>query len=312
MPRLLGIGEAMGEMRPETADTLRLAIAGDVFNTLAYVRALGGSRWDLGLVSRIGDDPMSCRLLARCAGLGIEALVGTEPGSALGLYLISTDEAGERSFSYWRSASPARRLVASMTEAARVALARADLVLLSGITIAILDEPQRERLATLLAESRARGTRIAFDPNYRARLWLDAAEARGWIERFYRLSDIAFPGVDDHGALFDERDSAAVLAHPALAGAAEVVVKAGKAGVIARVGAMQVTAPFVAPPRTVDTTAAGDAFNAGWLVARHAGLDPSASAGFAARAAAAVAAHPGAIVPFDTLPSLPGHQETDR
>lgn len=312
MPRLVGIGEAMGELRPHDRGMLHSDIAGDVFNTLAYLRALGGDSWDVALLSRIGDDTFSTRLLARCAELRIETLVTTQCGGALGLYLIATDNDGERSFSYWRSAAPARQLVAAMRDAERAGLARAELILLSGITLAILDAPQRETLATVLAQRRARGTRIVFDPNYRAQLWRSADEARDWIERFYRLADVAFPGVEDHAALFGTDAAEAVLAHPALAGAAEVVVKAGRAGVLARVGGRRSTAAFVAPPCALDTTAAGDSFNAGWLVARHAGLDASASAEFAARTAAAVAAHAGAIVPFDTLPALPGQQEITR
>jgi len=308
--RLCAIGEAMGELRPAADGRFVLDIAGDVFNTLAYVRALGGPAWELDFISAVGTDPVSAKLLARCTELGIRALLSTSQAAPLGLYMIATDSAGERSFCYWRSASPARQLVHALGDAARAALVQADLVLLSGISLAILGAAQREMLAELLASCRRAGARIVFDPNYRAALWSSAAEARDWIERFYRLSDVALPGLEDEQALFGARSPQEALAQPALAGARELVLKAGSSGVLARVDDRLYSAPFVAPAHTVDTTAAGDSFDAAWLVARHAGVDPGSAARFAARTAAAVAGCPGAIVPFDVLPSLRELQET--
>jgi 2-dehydro-3-deoxygluconokinase len=307
--RLIGLGEAMGELRPLSATHCATSVAGDVFNTLAYVRALDAGGWDVGFLSAVGTDPFSARLRERCAELQIAPHLACAEEAALGLYMISTDATGERSFSYWRASAPARRLVELMPEAGRTAVLAADIVLLSGITLAILDEPQREALATLVAAARGRGARLAFDPNYRPRLWDSTERARAWTRRFYALSDIALPGLEDERGLFGTRSAAEVLERDELQDAGEVVIKAGRAGVLARVGSARLHADFVAPPRVVDTTAAGDAFNAGWLVARRAGLEPARCAEFAARTAAAVAGHAGAIVPFEVLPALPGPQE---
>jgi 2-dehydro-3-deoxygluconokinase len=54
----------------------------------------------------------------------------------------------------------------------------------------------------------------------------------------------------------------------------------------------------------VDTTAAGDAFNAAYLAARGAGVSANRSAVYAARVAAIVISHRGAIVPYEYLPTL--------
>ena len=59
------------------------------------------------------------------------------------------------------------------------------------------------------------------------------------------------------------------------------------------------------PPRraAVDTTGAGDSFNAGWLAARRAGAAPADAIARAAALAAQVVLHPGAILPRHAMPS---------
>ena len=51
----------------------------------------------------------------------------------------------------------------------------------------------------------------------------------------------------------------------------------------------------------VDSTAAGDSFNAGYLAARLLGADPPEAARLGNRLAARVIAHPGAIVPAEAM-----------
>jgi 2-dehydro-3-deoxygluconokinase len=56
--------------------------------------------------------------------------------------------------------------------------------------------------------------------------------------------------------------------------------------------------------KPIDTTAAGDSFNGGYLAARLNGLGPVEAARFGGRVAAAVIQHRGAIIPLDATPRL--------
>lgn len=295
MPRLTAIGEAMVEQREDGEDGLATSFAGDVFNTLAYVKQLDGEAWQTRFVSAIGDDDRSNAFIARCAELAITPLCHVEPGKHLGLYRIHTDARGERTFSYWRAQSPARELVTNLNAQQRQAIVNSEYVLVSGITLAILSEQQRQQLVDLLA-TRGADSQLVFDPNFRRLLWENEDVARHWITRLYGLSDIALPGLEDEADLFGLNSAQAVMARPELAGNRAVIVKAGEGGIFGRVGDEAFHQPFEPAPLVVDTTAAGDAFTAGWLVARHRGDDGADAARFASMIAARVVSKPGAIV----------------
>jgi sugar/nucleoside kinase (ribokinase family) len=108
------------------------------------------------------------------------------------------------------------------------------------------------------------------------------------------------------GTLLANREEAAALAgrqDPAAAGArlaaraGTVVVKCGAAGVLV-CAADRPPLPVPAPAaEVVDVTGAGDAFAAGYLLARAAGAAPPEAAGAGARLAARAVATPGAWPP---------------
>ena len=55
----------------------------------------------------------------------------------------------------------------------------------------------RADLRGFLEAHRARGGLVAFDSNYRPRLWPDPETARAEMAALWRLTDIGLPSVDD-------------------------------------------------------------------------------------------------------------------
>ena len=75
--------------------------------------------------------------------------------------------------------------------------------------MAILDRTPRARRCSRRWPRRARhGSLIAFDPNYRPRLWRDAEAARAAIAEALAVTDIALPTFPDEQTLFGDASAA--------------------------------------------------------------------------------------------------------
>jgi 2-dehydro-3-deoxygluconokinase len=302
MLRIASIGECMIELSDTVAadGRMRRTFGGDTLNTAVYLaRCLRDRAAEVHYVTALGDDPFSDEMLSAWRAEGVRTdLVLRLPGRLPGLYIIRTDAGGERSFHYWRNAAAARQMLGEgRPEALAASLGGFDLVYLSGITLAILEGDSRERLLALLARLRDDGTRIAFDTNYRPRLWPDRDAARETVTRTFRLTDIALPTFDDEAALFGDPDPEATAARLHGLGVAEVVVKCGGDPCLLSLEERQARVPGETVARPVDTTAAGDSFNAAYLAARLTGASAEDAARAGHRLAARVIATRGAIIP---------------
>lgn len=293
--RMIAMGECMIEVSGHFGANAHLGFAGDSFNTALYLARLGG---DVSYATALGDDVWSNQMRAAwgAEGIGLGHVL-TVPEKLPGLYAISTDNAGERSFSYWRKDSAAR-LFFSASGANRVldAIASCDLFYCSGITLSLFDSAGRQRLYDAARQARANGATVAFDPNYRPAGWASADEAKAAIVEFTPAVSIALPTFDDEQRLFGDADPAATLDRWTAAGVSEVVVKNGTDDVFYDILGSRGRLPVSAIP-AVDTTGAGDSFNAGYLNARTRGYDANRSISLGASLSAHVVQYRGAITP---------------
>lgn len=285
-PTVLVVGEPLAELRARADGALDVGYSGDALN-LAVRCARGGATVELA--TGVGDDRFSRALLDLLGAEGVSRrLVHCEPHGALGCYLVEVDGTGERHFTYWRSASPARRLVDALGPAALAeAAATADVVMVSGVTLAVLDDPQRTALIELLTHAARQGTRVVLDPNVRPRLWGSTEEAARWVDAAVSAATVVLASTQDL-ALLD-----AVAAEWATQ-VAELVVTDGAAPSRWWAGSAAGTVP-VEPVGAVDTTGAGDAFDAAYVLARVEGatVPEAVTAGHAA--ARDAVGHPGGL-----------------
>lgn len=291
----LSIGECMVEMAPTAGGDYSLGFAGDTLNTAWYARQHFGADWEVSYLTAVGEDAISGRMVDFIAGAGINTdQVQRLPDRTVGLYLIQLDK-GERSFAYWRSDSAARRLADDPVRL-ELALASAGVIYFSGITLAILSPCSRSTLFDALEAARKNGGMVVFDPNLRPRLWENAETMRQTIMQAAAVSDIVLPSYEDEATFFADTTADDTARRYAGAGAALVVVKNGADEAVCLCDGE--TSRFT-PPRVndvVDTTAAGDSFNAGFLAdyLEHRDLDKAMAAG--ATLAAKVIAQRGALI----------------
>lgn len=274
--RIVSVGEAMVELAPERDGLYRQGYAGDTFNTIWHMGQLLRGQAACGFVTRVGTDGFSEKFVAGMAADGLDVSgVLTSTDRSMGLYLIELDGV-ERSFHYWRRDSAASQLAAD-PPALAAALRGAGLIHVSGITLAILTPEARTVLMQVLADARRAGATVSFDPNVRPRLWASPDVCRDAVRQMLALTDIALPSFDDEAGLWGDADPAATIRRLTEAGVREIVVKDGPRPVLACRGGetMTVETPPVSAIR--DTTGAGDAFNAGYLAARHLGAGLHAS-----------------------------------
>lgn len=306
--RFACIGECMIELTTRDPRTLDLRFGGDTLNTAVYAaRRLKQSEQFtiVDYVTALGDDPYSEQMLETWQQEGVgTGMVARLPGRLPGLYMIRTDDSGERTFHYWRSTAAARDLFRA-PEIADIArqVAVYDLVYLSGITLSIYDAESRARLFDLLDDVRRRGGQVAFDSNYRPRGWPDAETAREAMAQAWRRCDIGLPTHGDEQMLWGDADAHATVARLRTHGVGEIVVKRDRAPCLLDLEGEQEEVPAETVLRAVDTTAAGDSFNAAYLSARLLDHSIEAAARAGHRVAAAVIQHPGAIIPAGAMPS---------
>ncbi len=298
--RLACLGEVMIELATLDANTAQIGVAGDTYNTAVYLRRLIASD-DVGVsyVTALGDDPMSDRIVSHMQSHRIDTCcVDRLAGRAPGLYAIETDERGERSFSYWRDAAAARQLFQGQGRVDLAALEAFDLVYFSGISLAILPPQTRLSFLNALEGFRARGGLVAFDSNYRPRLWESREVAQELTEAAWQLADIALPSIDDEMALFGDVSELQAIERLRRYGARAGAVKRGELGPVAlgpdSDGAAEQRFDVVRD--VVDTTAAGDSFNAGWLAAFATGQETPACLASGHALASQVVQKKGAIV----------------
>jgi ribokinase len=268
----------------DVAGAVRLSPGGSAANVAVWAAAAGARA---RLVAGRGDDLAGRLLAAALAERGVELRPAGPADAASGAMLVVM-EAGERTF----VADPGANLFIAEADVT-AALAGAGAVFVSGYPL--LRGATRPAAMAAAAAGRA-GVPAVVD-------------AASWPLLTGGAGEPVLAAAALAGTLLANHDEAAALAglpDPAAAGAwlaarvGTAVVKCGAAGVVVCDGdhpPEPVPAPAVA---AVDVTGAGDAFAAGYLLARAAGTGPAG----AARAGADLAAQ--AVATRGAWPSLSG------
>jgi 2-dehydro-3-deoxygluconokinase len=299
---LVCLGEAMVgfNQAPQEPTRYTAGFGGDTSNCAIAAARIGARS---GYITQVGEDVFGWQLMALWRQEGVDtAGVRVLPGAETGLYFVTHGSQGH-AFTYRRAGSAASRMASDDPAFAPCLqqVDRAHTLHVSGISQAI----SASACATVFAaieRARSRGARVAYDLNFRPRLWSVQA-ARPVVERTVALVDIFLPSLDEVAMLVGTRTPEEALQWAHGLGAPTVLLKLGAQGcwVSQRNGVTKLP-PY--PVSSLDATGAGDCF-AGALLARLATGDDLVSAARAANAAAALSTLGiGAVAPLPRWPQV--------
>jgi len=298
------LGEVMIEIAPVESDLYRRGVAGDTYNTACTLTGLGAK---CVYLTDLGASASGQMIRDHAGRMGLKVIEPDMLSSASpGLYMISNDASGERSFDYWRDQSACRLSFSNPDLLASMLKKVLDVpwFYLSGITLAVMSDPSRAALRDFLIKYRSNGGTVAFDSNYRDRLWESAGHATQEITKILSQVDVYLPGAEEERLLFGELDLANCVKRMANDGLGEVFVKDGANRCLSLVQGTQGAHKVKKVDQVVDATGAGDSFNGGLLYSRMNDFDTEKSIGFASQVAREVLKVKGGLIPPEVLSAL--------
>ncbi|MFI5586831.1 carbohydrate kinase family protein [Amycolatopsis sp. NPDC051758] len=227
---------------------IRFTGGGSGANTALWLRHLGA---ETTLLARIGDDPGGRLIRAELEAAGVRCAFAVDPEAPTCCVVVMVDGSGQRSMLADRGAN--QRFAPEDVTAE--ALAGAGHLHLSGYVL--LDPPSRAAGLAALAAAKEAGLTTSVDPQAAAHITDPAAfldDVRG--------VDLLMPNTEELVALTGSADP--VSAKELLAAVGAVVVTAGLDGA-SWVDADGVTSVPAVEADCIDSTGAGDAFDAGVL-----------------------------------------------
>ncbi|MBB1464142.1 MULTISPECIES: sugar kinase [Vibrio] len=316
MSHIAIIGECMIELNGAPFGTMQQTYGGDTLNAAVYLNRSATSHScssdapmiRTSYVTALGADSISQQMLKRWQDEGLSTdFVLIDEQRSPGLYLIQLDDVGERTFLYWRNDSAARYMVQHPDfDKITAQLEDVDMVFLSGISLAILPHNDQLKLLTIIQGLRERSVAVAFDSNYRPKLWGSQDATKECYLLSYQTTDIALVTFDDEQLLWSDQTPQDTITRLHALGVKTVVVKLGAEGcLISENSANEPVKITTTPVETVvDSTSAGDSFNGGFLSCYLAGgsIEEACQQGNAL--ARLVIQHHGAIIPKSITDTL--------
>jgi 2-dehydro-3-deoxygluconokinase len=295
MVDLLCMGEPMlefNQLPPQPDGTVHYleGHGGDTSNAAVAAARQGAS---VGYITAVGLDAPGDSFMAMWARENVDTSTVRRTDRALtGVYFVTHDAAGHH-FLHYRKDSPAA--LYGPADLPQEAIAQARMFYVSGISQGI-SSSAADAVFAAIDICRRNQVQVAYDTNYRPRLW-PPARAAAVIHAAIAQADYAFPGMDDALVLTGLTDPDAILDFYLRLGPRAVVLRMGEQGAYLAMPERRVR---VAGHKVhaVDATGAGDAFSGAFLARVLAGDTAEQAAHYANVAAALKCTGYGAVAPI--------------
>ena len=298
---LLCMGEPMLEFNqlPQLPDGTRHYLeghGGDTSNA-AIAAARQGAR--VGYITALGRDMPGDSFMALWAREGVDASTVIRTDRWLtGVYFVTHDNSGHHFLHYRANSAAAMYRAANLPEGA---IAAARMFYVSGISQGISDSAA-DAVFAAIDIARREGVKVAYDTNYRPRLW-PPGRAAAVMHAAIAAADYALPSIEDVRILTGLTDPQAMLDFYLRLGPKVVALKMGESGAWLATPERRVHIPRH-QVQVVDATGAGDTFCGSFLARILAGDEPEAAARYAGVAAALKCTGYGAVAPIPRTPQV--------
>jgi len=272
---IISIGECMIEL--STNESLMYAqvfnknYGGDTLNAAIAAARLGSK---VGYITRVGNDSFRDYLLDSWQAENIDISYVKLVEGYNGLYFISRQENGKKEFAYYRKKSAPTTI--SIDDIPEEYIERASIVYSTGITQSLSDSA-KEAVKKAFSIASEKETIVAYDPNYRPKLW-STDEAKEALDEIIDYIDIILLNFKHDGErLFGISSPDKIIKYFWDLGVPTVCVKMGEQGSTIGYNGEINYLPSCAT-KVTDTTGAGDAYNGAFLHGTASGLTPFESA----------------------------------
>ncbi len=252
---LLTIGEILIDLTQQGSDKgigQFAAYPGGAPANVAVAAARLGAK--AGFIGKVGRDGFGETLRKTLVENGVDAShLAVDSSSSTTLAVVSVNEMGDRSFSFYRGAD-GNLIGADISDEV---LGAAKVVYFGSVSLTV--SPAREAILDAARRAKAAGAVLAYDPNYRESLWESEALAVTEMKKLLPLTDILKVSEEEFALLTGTEDLEKGSEELAALGISLVLVTLGEKGAFYRIGGK--TGRVAGVPCVVgDTNGAGDSF----------------------------------------------------
>lgn len=168
--KICSIGECMIELTNIDNKNYSLSVAGDTLNFCFY---LNKELFNVFYFTSIGNSEMSKEALFFFKKNNINTqLVHKDLNNEIGLYIIKNKKSGEKKFYYWRDNSAAKYYLNNLNvKKISKKIQNFDFLYLSGITLSLIEIKNLNNIIDFINFCKSKNCKIIFDLNIRIKRW---------------------------------------------------------------------------------------------------------------------------------------------
>ena len=276
-PEVIGLGEVLIDfiasepVHYTEASTFIKCFGGAPMNTIVGVARLGVNA---GAIAVVGEDPFGEYIISEFKKNNVDTShVIMRRGKRTTLaFVINEPVTGERTFFFYRKPWAGETADSTLTpkDIDHKYISKSKILHVSGFTLS--QNPSRKAALEAIKSAKKQGVKISFDPTLRSDVWNSELTIRKMYNSVLRIADIATFSMEEAEFIFKTSKPKEAAERVLEYGVGIVGVKLGSKGALIRSkDGIEVFAPAY-KVNVIDTTGAGDGWNAGLLVGLIKGL----------------------------------------